>query len=67
MLAGDTAVSYTHLRLKHQRGAADGKGGNEHDNELGSSDPHGVGQQLGIREIHFNQHIARCAEQNEDH
>ena len=51
-------------RLKHQRGAADGKGGNEHDNELGGADLHGVGQKLGIRKVDLHQHISRCTKKN---
>ena len=51
--------------LEHDGGSANGKGRDQHDDELGSSDLHGVGQQLGIREIHFNQHIARRTEQNQ--
>ena len=34
--------------LKHQGGSPDGKGGNEHDNEFGNPQTHGVGKVLGV-------------------
>ena len=37
---------------------------NQHDDQLGGADLHGVGKQLGIGEIHPHQHVARGAEKN---
>ena len=41
------------------------KGGNEHNNELGGADLHGIGQQLGLEKLTSTEHVSCCTEKND--
>lgn len=51
--------------LEHDGGAADGKGGDEHDYQLGGADFHGVEHQLLAAEVDRHNHVAHRGQQNQ--
>ena len=52
--------------LKHQGGPSYGKGGDQHDDQLGGAELHGILKQLRVAEIDRIQHITGGAQQHDD-